>query len=353
MFTGIIRSFFSRGAKAAVGDACVLVVLLLPRAACAQAFLPPAGEGNVTATYQNVFTRGHLSNTGQQLTKSFAEDPDIVRAHSLLWDFEFGLTDRVAFNVSLPFISAKYEGTDPHPYGFNRQPTDLDNGTYHGSFQDFHAGVRFNLRSRPLAITPLVEAIVPSHQYESVGHSVIGLDLRALVVGVAVGGFVDAPVPGIYFQTQFSHAVVQKVLGIRPNRTRLDSEIGYFVTHRLAVRFLESLQVTHDGLDFFPDSTSLVHIHSRNEPFPLLPPYDFYFNHDRIERINFLNLGAGILFAVNDSFDVFANGSKLVWGGNIHPPRGLSVGANWHFRVRRGAAPQSSAQQTRPVASLG
>ena len=306
------------------------------RTSAAQAFLPPAGEGNVTATYQNTFTRGHLSNTGELFTggpKTFAEDPDIVRAHSLLWDFEYGLTGRVALNVSLPYISAKYEGTDPHLLGINGQPSDLDNGTYHGSLQDVHAGVRFNLSAHPLTITPLVEAIVPSHRYESLGHSVVGLDLRALVVGVATGGFIDA-LPGTYFQTQVSHAIVQEVLGIRPNRSRVDSEIGYFLTPRFAIRFLESFQMTHDGLDFYANPTRAV-IHGSNKP---PPSFDFRLNHDRLERIDFLNLGGGIIFAANDSIDVFAAGSRLVWGRNIHPPRGISVGANWHFRIPNGGA---------------
>jgi hypothetical protein len=309
--------------------ALVVVHLVSARAASAQAFLPPAGEGNVTVTYQDTFARGHLSNTGVLFTD------DKIRAQSLMWDVEYGLSDRVALNVSLPFAMARYVGTDPHLVGINRQPSTLDNGTYHGTFQDFHAGVRYNVWTRPLAITPFVEATIPSHHYESLGHSAIGQDLRTLVMGATIGGFVDA-VPGIYFQTQLSQAVVQKVLGIRPNRRRVDSEIGYFVTPRFAARFLESLQTTQDGLDFLVRGGTVtgVVIHSRNEP---IPSVDFFLNHDRLSRNNFLSLGAGVLFAVNDSVEVFAAGSKLVWGENLHPHRGLSVGANWHFRAGHGA----------------
>jgi hypothetical protein len=319
---------------------------VLPASTSAQAFVPSAGEGNATATYQHTYTRGHLTNGGELFTgseKTFAEDPDIVRAHSLLWDFEYGVTDRLAVNVSLPYIAAKYQGTDPHLLGIHGTPSTLDDGTFHGTVQDVHAGIRFNLRARPLAITPLVEVIIPSHHYESLGHSVVGLDLRALVVGVATAGFIDA-LPGTYFQTQVSHAVVEQVLGIRPNRSRLDSEVGYFVTPRFAVRFLESFQMTHDGLDFYVGPVG--RIHSTNAP---LPSFDYYLNHDRLERISFLNLGGGILFAPNDSVDLFAAGSTLVWGRNIHPPRGISVGANFHFRTQRTRGPQPSQRPMPPL----
>jgi hypothetical protein len=182
--------------------------------------------------------------------------------------------------------------------------------------------------THPLSVTPSVEVIVPSHHYESLGHSVVGLDMRALVLGAATGGFIDA-LPGTYFQAQVSHAIVEKVLGIRPDRTRLDSEIGYFVTPRLGVRFLESFQLTHNGLDFYVGPEGRIHSSGQPINFPL------YLNHDRLERINFLNVGGGVMFAASDAIDVFAAGSVLAWGRNIHPPKGVSVGANWHFRTRK------------------
>ena len=247
-----------------------------------------------------------------------------------MWDVQFGLNDRLAVNASLPFITAKFAGgPSPHLVGVRGQPSNLDNGTYHGSFQDFHFGVRFNiLRSRRMALTPFAEASIPSHHYESLGQSVVGRDLRALILGAAVGGFVDALLPGVYFQTELSHTVVQEVLGIRPNRSRVDSEVGYFVTPRFAVRFLESFQVTHDGIDFIGSRPALS-IHSGD---PIT--FDHFLNHDRLLRSNFLNLGGGVVFAVNDSLDLFASAAKMAWGENVQRLRDVTVGANWHFRMR-------------------
>ena len=178
---------------------------------------------------------------------------------------------------------------------------------------------------------------------QSLGHSVAGQDLRALVLGATVGGFADV-VPGLYYQSQFSYGVDEKVLDIRTNRTRADSEVGYFVTPRLALRLLAGFQLTHDGLDkiYTRDPASyppFFRIHSRPAVIAALSAGDpltgeINKNHDRLLRSNFLSLGGGLAFRVTDTLDIFAAASKMVWMRNVHPLRALSVGANWHFRTR-------------------
>ena len=105
-------------------------------------------------------------------------------------------------HASLPAMMVRYEGPLAHPVGINGQPSDLDDGTYHGAFQDFYFGTRFKLlQSARFALTPFVEVIVPSHHYESLAQTAVGRDLRALVVGAAAGGFAEDLLPGLYFQT--------------------------------------------------------------------------------------------------------------------------------------------------------
>lgn len=289
----------------------------------------------MTVAYQNSFARGHLDLNGDRMSGESGRDP--VRSHSIRWEAEFGLTDRLAVSASLPFVSAKYGGLSPHPIDIRGQPSDVDDGTYHGTFQDFHVGVRFKITSRPVTITPFAEAIIPSHHYPSLAHSAVGKDLRALVVGTAVGGFLDALDPGMFFHTQLSYAVTQQVGGIRPNRTRLDAEVGYFITPRFAVRFFEGYQVTHNGLDLIllagPNTVTRIHGHPET---PVTREHRL--NHDRLQRSNFLNLGGGMSFAVNESLEIFGAGGNFVWAENSHPLRALSVGMNVHFRTRRRVA---------------
>ena len=347
MLRRTIGSTLARGRY--VASVGALLAVCVPSAASAQALLPPAGEGNVAVSFQGGLTRGHVNNFGELV------DDESSRAQALIWDVEFGVSDRLAVNVSLPFIAARYRGpftifSHSHAGG---DGSDIDDGTYHGAFQDFRLAVRFNVLSGPIAITPFVEAIVPSHRYVSRGHSVTGQDLRALVLGAAVGGFADA-IPGLYYQSQFSYGVFEEVLNIRTNRTRADSEVGYFVTPRLTLRLISGFQLTHDGLDkiytrdpnlippgFRTPPVAAFRIHSRpGDPLPTGTSQ----NHDRLLRSNFLALGGGINFRVTESLDIFAAASIMVWKRNVHPLRVMSAGANWHFRMQ-GAAPPVTSQQ--------
>ena len=302
----------------------------------AQAFLPPAGEGSVTVTYQNLFARGHLDLNGDRMTGPSGTDP--TQAHSMILEADFGVTDRLAVNLSLPYIGRNTADRRPT---WLAAPVPSRNGTTGRTTERFRIFVSASVsRSSParVAVTPFVVAIVPSHHYPSTAHAAVGKDLRAFVVGGAAGGFLDAILPGLFFQAQVSHAVTQEVLDIRPNRTHLDAEVGYFITPRLSVSFVESYQMTHHGLDLiaFNDPMTVAQIHDH----PEIPITGIHRrNHDRLQRSNFLNLGGGIAYALTDSVQVFAASSQTVWGENVHPMRAVNIGMNVHFNARR-AAPQ-------------
>jgi len=305
----------ARTARVRAAAVCVVGLIALDRSASAQAVLPLKGEGNVTIAYQNILADGHLLGDGERASGANAHDA--VRSDTWTSEVEFGITDKLALSLSLPVVAGRYEGGAPHVIGVSGLPTTIDDGTYHGGFQDFRFGARMNVASGPLIVTPFVDAIIPSHHYESRGHSVIGLDMRALVLGTSLAMSFDPMIPHTYFQAQVSHAFVQEVAGLRPNRDRMDLELGYFVTPRITLRFLESLQITHNGIEFQqPGQTREVSL-----------------NHDRLQMYNFLNLGGGFGFTISESLDVFAAVSSLVWGQNVHPHRGIGVGINWHFRT--------------------
>jgi hypothetical protein len=306
--------------------------MLLARGANAQAFVPAAGEGNVTIAYQNLLATGHLDLNGHLMPG--ASGTDHVHTHALVAEAELGITGRLAVSVALPYIRSRYDGTAPHrPGGIDSTaaPREWDDGHYHQTFQDFRVGARYNIMSRPVAITPFVDGIIPSHHYANIAHAAVGKDLRAVVFGGTVGGFLDRLAAGLFFQSQVSHAIVQEVLNIRPNRSRVDSELGYFITPRLAVRFLESYQLTHDGIDiiaFDPMTEGVIH----NNP-GIQFTGEYRVNHDRLQRANYLTLGGGVSFALRDSVDIFTNVVNTVWGENVHPLRGITVGLNTHFRL--------------------
>ena len=62
---------------------------------------------------------------------------------------------------------------------------------------------------------------------------------------------------------------------------------------------------------------------------------EYRLNHDRLQRSNYLTLGGGVAFALTDSLGVFVDAAAMVWGENVHPLRGITIGLNAHFSTRR------------------
>src|SRR5262245_14752942 len=69
-----------------------------------QAWLPPRGEGSVTLAYQHIGVRDHFSSDGSRA------DFGRIYSHSLLLLADYGLTNSLAVNLSVPYVRAKYVG---------------------------------------------------------------------------------------------------------------------------------------------------------------------------------------------------------------------------------------------------
>lgn len=94
-----------------IWEAFLIVALLqltLAPPLFAPAWLPRKGEGTYSIVYQNIYARDHIYSSGEK----FEAGP--IQSHGLAQDFEFGLTDRIAVNLSLPYVGSKYEGPYPH-----------------------------------------------------------------------------------------------------------------------------------------------------------------------------------------------------------------------------------------------
>ena len=294
--------------------------------ASAQAFVPEQGEGSVSILYQNTFVTKHYLTTTPY-------DMGQIRSDAMLVDFTYGLTDKMAVSVGIPWVASKWTGTGvvdpanyiasvPHPLPL-AGPVTLDDGTYHSTFTDLRFSVRYNLvKQRGLALTPFVGSITPSHGYETFAHAAPGRDLNELKVGVSAAKMLDELVPGLFVQGTYSYGFTQQVLDIAHNRSVIDVEAGYFVTPKLRALFLGSGQITHGGID----ATFELAFD------PVLFPV-----HDQITKDNFLNLGGGVAYSLNDRLDIFGSLIHTVAVRNIHAiDYGLSFGLSVSFSTRHG-----------------
>src|SRR5262245_15801647 len=147
----------------------LLVVVLTHSAAAtasAQAWLPPKGEAALSLGWMHSWADHHLAYTGASL------GPGDMDWHNAVSDLGYGITDRVAVRVNIPFVTSRYIGDRPHIPRPGKPA--IDDGAWHSTFTDFRAEVRFKATSGSLALTPVVALAAPSHWYESHGHSASG-----------------------------------------------------------------------------------------------------------------------------------------------------------------------------------
>ena len=286
----------------------VFVVFAEPPAG-AQAWVPPKGEGEMALSYQNLFTKDHFNGDGSR------HDYGHIRAFRLIQEIDYGITDRFAVSVSLPYGFGKYYGPFPHQLP-------IDNGVYHSALQDFRVGFRYNVVKRPVQFTPFLAVVLPSHSYEHFAHSAVGIDMWEVQMGMSVGRSLAPVIPRGFFQLNYGYSIMQRVLGMRPNRSRIDTEFGYFLTQRLSLQAIAASQIVPNGLNFPQD-------------FPVRSPTNVTWqHHDQILAINFLNMGGGVTYSVTRRWQVYSSLLTSVWGQNGHALRtGFSAGMSWTFRT--------------------
>src|SRR5262249_4670535 len=151
--------------------------------ATAQPWLPPAGSGSVSISYQRIDNTGHFRTEG-----SLAE-----RGQSLDMAFyieaEYSLTNRLSLAAGLPYVFAKF--TSPLPFTPPIPTLPIDEcHCWHSGWQDFGFTARYNVirvAKGAFALTPTVSVGVPSHKYDFRGESVLGRDLKEMRIGLNAG----------------------------------------------------------------------------------------------------------------------------------------------------------------------
>jgi hypothetical protein len=311
--------------------AAAMLGLLAPSAE-AQAFVPAQGEGAVSLLFQDQFFKYHLTPTQQV-------DIGHIYADTLLLDLTYGLTDKVAVNISLPWVATRYNGTAPHPLADFSGPNPVDDGSWHSTVQDFHVGVRYNvtrnLMNAGIVVTPFVGSVTPSHDYTYFAHAGFGRDLKEVQVGASMAKLFEKGVPGLIIEGSYAYGFVQQVVDISHNRSIASLEGAYFVTPKLRVLALSSGQITHGGIDFYGSALSRA----------LLTTAQFI-HHDQIVRENNLTLGGGASYSLKESVDLFGSLAHTVAQRNGHElDLGASVGITWSFTTPRAKKHASSATE--------
>jgi hypothetical protein len=288
----------------------------IARPTSAQAWLLPKGEASVSLGYGDVFVNKHYLGTSAAPGDNVENDFGHIRSQSVELSLGYGLTDWLALSVALPYIETKYYGTPGR--NFFPHTISIDDGGYHGIFQDYTIKLDFQASRGPIAVAPFVSVVIPSHSYTFFAHSAAGRDLYELLLGTSAGTRLDQLLPGSYVELTYSYAFVERVLGIHHDRSTGFLELGYFLTPSLSVRGIGTGFYTHGGLVF--------------KEADVLPPAEIFFHHDQIGHESGIDVGGGVSYVLTGSTEIYASYLTQVQGRGGHKIKdAVSFGVTWSF----------------------
>lgn len=223
-------------------------------------------------------------------------------------------------SAGLPYVVSEwytFEGAGkPHD-------PQIDDGHYHGTFQDYRFQAAFQLLRGPAVLTPYVAAVLPSHDYQYFAHSAAGSHLREGLIGVNLGAPLDGVLSGAYVEARYSYSFVERVLNIHHDRSDAALELGYFVTPSLGARLLANGFYTHGGLVFRQPADFGTPANATNP---------IFLHHDQIGHNSALAVGGGLTYALTGSLDLYASCIRTVMGHGGHKlDYGLSLGVSYGF----------------------
>jgi hypothetical protein len=292
------------------GGICCLAILLLPGSVAAQAWLPGKGELSLNADYADALSKKHYLPDGQEV------DVGHTRSQTTALTASYAASDRISLVASLPWVQTRYSGERPHP-------GEIDDGHSHSTFTDLYLAAHYQLMLEPFALAPYVATVIPTHEYETLGHAAPGRGLNEYWIGFYAGKSLHPWIPRTYVQARYNYAIVEQVAGIGHDRSNIDLEAGYFVNERFSVRALLAWQTTHGGIDV-----------------PIPPSDPLFPYHDQLGAEGHLNVGGGASWAINPRLGLYVSYMQSIRGENGHKlDQGLSLGVSYLYRTRAETPP--------------
>lgn len=218
--------------------------------------------------------------------------------HAYLLSGVYSLGKRWTFFGTIPYVRKRHRGAqahDPVANFFNYTAPDLrvvDDGEYHGGFQDLYAGVQYLAIDGPISVSPYISLGTPLSNYPIYGNAIIGKNLWEVPVGVALEftpHFSDW-----YFHADISYVFSEKVVGVDLNYWLWTASASYFVTRRFSPTVFISQRTAPNALTLndFSDAD-----------------WDSAkgFHHDQILKHSYINGGIGFNYVINDNYSIAAS----------------------------------------------
>ncbi len=265
------------------------------------------GHGSVSIGYQNTYVNGMF------LPVPGGEAPiGTVRIQSVTFDLNYFFADRWSAELGIPYVEAVYHGPGPHcitqsppecagqvvPSQQHPESQFLDDGNYHGTWQDWTLGVAYHANLNDYLLTPSVTAYLPSHHYTFFANAAVGQDLRKLELAFELAHQFE--LTNVYCRVRAGRVFAEKTLGQSIDHNTVDLELGYFLNETWTVKAFGVGKKGNGYTGPYDQSTEL------------------WYHHDQRAEHNYANLGAGVDYHISDKYTLSTTLQKLVWGQFVY-----------------------------------
>jgi hypothetical protein len=261
--------------------------------------VPARGHGSVSIAFHEAEANKRVRP--DVLGGGLIEQGDVTLRTAVL-ELDYGLTDRLALDITLPYKSNRYVGTTPH------DPRKLqddhgepfrDDGEYHGGWGDWGIGLRWLWLSDPVAVTPFVSAYFPSHDYPIFTATANGTGQWRVDVGVNAGGRFPGNFRNLTWQAGYAYSFMEKTRpenspDHRVNHSVLNLQLAYAMSPQWSTSLGWRYRKTHNALRMPEDF---------NFPFT----DDLFYHHDQLFALEQAVVEAGVSYQFDDRYTVFAS----------------------------------------------
>jgi hypothetical protein len=273
------------------------------------------GHGSISIAYLQTYVNGLRVNQDTVLPNG------AVHSRGVALDLDYFVADAWSLHVGLPYIDNRYQGRVPHcpttspPQCAGIAPLNpqhpesefLDDGAYHGTWQDWTLGAEWHGQIGDYFITPSITAIVPSHDYTYFANAAVGQRLHQLLLAATLAH--QFAFTNIYYKLGFGYAFSQRVLGHDTGYSRYDVELGWFVNEKFSLRtFVEGrLGRGLAAADLIP----------LTGPPGEFQTNDYWYRHDQLSEHSYFGAGLGFDYMLDDRNTLSAGIQRAFWGETV------------------------------------
>ncbi|MGA9341515.1 MAG: hypothetical protein WBV61_04205 [Rhodanobacteraceae bacterium] len=269
------------------------------------------GHGSISIAYLNTYVNGFQAASNIELPNG------AVRSRGFDFDLTYYVADNWSVHFGIPYLDNRYTGDQPHcpttappqcaniPVLNPSHPESrfIDDGRYHGTWQDFNLGVAWYTHINDYFITPSATLTVPSHDYVFFDNAAVGQRLTQLLLSATLAHQFEFT--NLYYRLGYGYAFSKHVLGYDTGYQRFDAEFGWFVNEKFSVRtFLTGRRGNGvHALDLLPLTDGETN--------------DYWYRHDQISVHSYHAAGVGFDYDLGSAYTLSTGIQREFWGDTV------------------------------------